>query len=417
MPARSSGTAKGPGYPPVVMSRRNQSPRLIALVVGALVVLVVGIWLGGHPGWMPASLRNAFTDTTNGQLVNEELNLIEQQYYRPVKRSRLLNQGLAAMVASLNDPYSRYYSPSDYRSFLDESNPHLNGIGVDVLPNPRGLQVIDAFPGSPAARAGLTHGDLIVKVGTRSLTGRSATFASNLIKGPPGTEVVLTVVRRGSARVVHVRRAALSVPVASESLLTYHGVKIGDLQLTAFTDGSGEELRQKVREALSQHAQALVLDLRENGGGLLNEAVNVGSIFIPNGTIVSTSGRAQPRQVYLAQGNAIAPRIPMVVLVDGNTASAAEIVTGALKDRGRAEVVGTHTYGKGVFQEIEPLSNGGALDITVGEYFTPNGQNLGGGGVRQGAGISPNVYAADNPTARGDHALTVAEQVVAAEVR
>ena len=399
------------------MTRRNRNPRLIALLVAGVVLLVAGIWLGGHPGWMPASLRNAFTDTSNGQLVNEELNLIERQYYRPVKRSQLLNQGLAAMVASLQDPYSRYYSPSDYRSFLSQDNPHLNGIGVDVLPNPRGLQVVDVFQGSPAARAGLTQGDLIVKVGTTSLGGRSSTFASNLIKGPPGTAVVLTVVRRGTTHVMRIRRAALSVPVASESLVSYHGIKIGDLTLTAFTDGSGAELRQKVQTALKQHAQALILDLRENGGGLLNEAVNVASIFIPNGTIVSTSGRAQPRQVYLATGNAIAAKIPMVVLVDRDTASAAEIVTGALKDRGRAKVVGTHTYGKGVFQEIEPLSNGGALDITVGEYFTPNGQNLGGGGVVRGAGITPDVKAVENPRAPGDQALRVAERVVAAEVR
>ena len=139
-------------------------------------------------------------------------------------------------------------------------------------------------------------------------------------------------------------------------------------------------------------AQALILDLRGNGGGLLDEAVKVASIFIPDGTIVSTDGRSQPRQVYVAKGDAIAPRIPMVVLVDRGTASAAEIVTGALKDRGRAKVVGTHTYGKGVFQEIETLPNGGALDITVGEYFTPSGRNLGGGGVREGAGIPPDVY-------------------------
>jgi carboxyl-terminal processing protease len=167
---------------------------------------------------------------------------------------------------------------------------------------------------------------------------------------------------------------------------------------------------------LSQGAQGLILDLRENGGGLLNEAVNVASVFIPDGTIVSTDGRAQPRQVYMAKGNALAPKIPMVVLVDQGTASAAEIVTGALQDRGRAKVVGTHTYGKGVFQEIEPLSNGGALDFTVGEYFTPSGRNLGGGGVRRGGGIKPNIYAFTKSTAKTDTALTVAEKTVAAEL-
>jgi carboxyl-terminal processing protease len=142
----------------------------------------------------------------------------------------------------------------------------------------------------------------------------------------------------------------------------------------------------------------------------------VASIFIPDGTIVSTDGRAQPRQVYMARGNAIAPKIPMVVLVDSGTASSAEIVTAALQDRGRAKVVGTHTYGKGVFQEIEPLSNGGALDFTVGEYFTPSGRNLGGGGVKQGKGIQPNVYAYTKPTGKTDNALTTAEQTVAAEI-
>ncbi len=168
---------------------------------------------------------------------------------------------------------------------------------------------------------------------------------------------------------------------------------------------------------LHKGARALILDLRENGGGLLDEAVNVASIFVPDGTIVSTAGRSQPRQVYLAKGGAISGSIPVVVLVDRDTASAAEIVTGALQDRHRALVVGTHTYGKGVFQEIQALPNGGALDITVGEYFTPNGRNLGGGGVKEGAGITPNVYAASNPRARVDAALVTAERTVAGQVR
>jgi carboxyl-terminal processing protease len=258
---------------------------------------------------------------------------------------------------------------------------------------------------------------VIVKVGSTSLSDRSADFASRLIRGPAGTHVVLTVVSGHRTRLVSLVRAKLVVPVASGTVVTYKGIKIGNLSLTAFTDGSADELRADVRKVLRQGAQALILDLRENGGGLLNEAVNVGSIFIPDGTIVSTDGRSQSRQVYMAKGNAIAPHIPIVVLVDRDTASAAEIVTGALKDRGRATVVGTRTYGKGVFQEILPLSNGGALDITVGEYFTPNGQNLGGGGVREGGGIRPNVYALDNPHARGDQALTVAERTVAAKVR
>jgi carboxyl-terminal processing protease len=386
-------------------------------VLVVLVVLLVGIWLGGHPSWLPTSLRSKLTDQSSGQLVNQTLDTIQSDYYRPVNRTQLVNKGLAAMVASLDDPYSHYYSPSSYQAFLNESNPHLSGIGIDVLPDPRGLRVIDVFPHSPAASAGLAHNDLIVKVGSVSLAGRSVNYASGLIRGRPGTRVKLTVLRGQRTLVVSMVRANLVIPVASGAIVNYHGIKIGDLGLTAFTSGSGAELRGDVERVLHQGARALILDLRENGGGLLNEAVNVASIFIPDGTIVSTDGRSQPRQVYLAKGGAIPTSIPMVVLVDHDTASAAEIVTGALQDRGRATVVGTHTYGKGVFQEIMPMSNGGALDITVGEYFTPNGRNLGGGGVKEGAGITPNVYAADNPRAAGDHAFTVAEQTVVAKLR
>jgi carboxyl-terminal processing protease len=400
-----------------MVSRRSRTPRIVAGVAAALALLVIGIWLGGHPSWLPGSVRSALIANSNAQLVNEELGLITRDYYRKVNRDQLLNRGMAAMVASLQDPYSRYYSPSDYRSFLSESNPHLSGIGIDVLPDPRGLRVVDVFPRSPAAQAGLGHGDVIVKVGSTPLGGHSADFASRLIKGPAGTRVVLTVIHGQHTHVVTITRANLVVPVASGQVVDYRGVKIGDLRLTTFSDGAGAELRGDVNKVLHSGARALILDLRENGGGLLDEAVNVASIFIPDGTIVSTAGRSQPRQVYLAKGGSIPTRIPVVVLVDRDTASAAEIVTGALQDRGRAKVVGTHTYGKGVFQEIEPISNGGALDITVGEYFTPNGHNLGGGGVREGAGIAPNVYVANTPTASTDHALAVAESVVAAELR
>jgi carboxyl-terminal processing protease len=399
------------------LSGRSRAPRRAAAIAALVFVLLLGIWLGGHPSWLPSPLRSALTDDSNGRLVNEALNIITRDYYRPLNRMQLLNKGMAAMVASLNDPYSHYYDPSAYRSFLNQSNPHLSGIGIDVLPDPHGLRVVDVFPRSPADRAGLKHNDLISKVGSVSLAGRSSAYASSLIKGRAGTRVMLTVLRGHTTMHVSIVRANLVVPVASGSIVTYKGIKIGDVRLTAFTDGSGAELRTDVTKVVRQGAQALVLDLRENGGGLLQEAVNVASIFIPDGTIVSTDGRSQPRQVYLAKGGAIAARIPMVVLVDHDTASAAEIVTGALQDRGRATVVGTRTYGKGVFQEIEPISNGGALDITVGEYFTPNGHNLGGGGVREGAGIQPNIYARDNPRSSGDEALKTAERTVAGKVR
>ncbi len=399
-------------------SRSSRRPRIAITVLAGVLVLVIGIWLGGHAGWLPSPLRSAFVDDSSSTpLVNQVLGMLQQDYYRPLNRSQLVNEGLAGMVASLDDPYSHYYDPTEYQGFMNQSNPHLSGIGVDVEAESQGLRVDDVFPGSPAAKAGLARGDVIVAVGASSLASRPSTFGSRLIKGKAGTSVTLTILRGTQKHSVTLVREDIVVPVASGTVVNYHGVKLGALTLTQFTDGSGAELRAQVEKVLHQGAQGLILDLRDNPGGLLNEAVNVASIFIPDGTIVSTDGRAQPREVYVAKGGAIPTGIPMVVLVDRGTASAAEIVTGALHDRGRAKVVGTRTYGKGVFQEIEPLPNGGALDFTVGEYFTPSGHNLGGGGVKEGAGIKPDIYASTNPGATTDTAFAVAEKTVAAEAR
>jgi carboxyl-terminal processing protease len=399
-------------------TRRTRNPWIAGLLI-AVLTLLIGLWFGGHPSWLPGPIRSAFvSQSSSDKLEDQVLGLLSRDYYRPVNRSQLVNQGLEAAVASLKDPYSHYYDPADYHSFQNETNPHLSGVGIDVDNEPQGLRVVDVFAGSPAAKAGIARGDVITDVGSQSLANRSANFSASLIKGRAGTKVTLTVMSGKRKRTVSLVRADISVPVAGGRIVTYHGSKLGYVELTSFTAGSGSEVRAQVDKVVKQGAQGVILDLRENGGGLLEEAVNVASIFIPDGTIVSTDGRSQPRQVYMAKkGESISAKIPVVVLVDRGTASAAEIVTGALQDRNRAKVVGTRTYGKGVFQEIQPLPNGGALDFTVGEYFTPDGHNLGGGGVRRGAGIQPNVYAYTNPRSRTDTALTVAERTVAAELQ
>jgi carboxyl-terminal processing protease len=397
----------------------SRGPRLGATLALVIAALLVGLLLGGHPSWLPGPIRSTFTsENPSDQIVDQVMGLLQTDYYRKINRSQLIDKGLAAAVASLNDPYSHYFDRADYQAFESQDNPHLSGVGIDVRSEPKGLLVLDAFPGSPAARAGLGGGDLITRVGTTSLANRSQTFAASMIKGRAGTRVSMTVAHDGHSRMVSMIRANITVPVTTSRIVQWHGHKIGYVSLTSFTADSGAEVRAQVQKVQREGAQAIILDLRENGGGLLEEAVNTASIFIPDGTIVSTDGRSQPRQVYLAKReDTVAARIPLAVLVDGGTASAAEIVTGALQDRGRAKVVGMHTYGKGVFQEIQPLPNGGALDFTVGEYFTPSGRNLGGGGVRRGAGITPNIHASTNLRAKTDSALRVAERVVAAEIR
>ncbi len=399
-------------------ARRSRAPRIAALAVAAVVALAVGLWLGGHPSWLPSPIRSAFvSQSSSDKLVNQVMGLLSKDYYRKVSTNQLVDQGLTAAVTSLDDPYSHYYDPTAYQGFQDETNSQFTGVGIDGVAGPQGFRVVEVHTGYPAAEAGLRRGDVITAVDSHSLAGRSSDYAAGLIRGRVGTRVTLTVRRGTQSRKLSVMRAEITVPVATSRILGFHGAKLGYVQLTSFAAGAGAEVRAQVDKLLHGGARGLILDLRENPGGLLEEAVNTASIFIPDGTIVSTDGRSQPRQVYMAKGGAISAKIPMVVLVDQGTASAAEIVTGALQDRGRAKVVGTHTYGKGVFQEIQPLPNGGALDFTVGEYFTPDGHNLGGGGVRRGAGIRPNVYAFTNPLSHVDTALAVAERTVAAELR
>jgi carboxyl-terminal processing protease len=245
-------------------------------------------------------------------------------------------------------------------------------------------------------------------VNGRSIAGQDSTEATTRIKGPAGTSVRLTVRSGGKTREVTLKRAEVAIPVVRSELRRADGHEIAYVHLAGFTAGAHDAVGEAVRKLLKQGADSVVLDLRDNGGGLLNEAVQVSSIFIPDGRIVSTKGRARPERVYDATGGAIDPDIPLVVLVNDRSASASEIVTGALQDRDRATVVGTRTFGKGVFQEIEPLSNGGALDITVGEYFLPSGRNLGGGGVSRGSGVKPDIYAKDDPKTPKDEALVTA---------
>jgi carboxyl-terminal processing protease len=396
---------------------RRQLPRGVLLAL-LPVLLVVGIFLGGHPSLLPGFARSALVGDDEARLYDEAMGVIQDDYYRKVDQRQLVNSSIEGAVRSLGDQFSNYFSPVQYAHFQDVTSGEFEGIGVAIAADRRrrGALVRQVFAQSPAAAAGLRPGDVIVSVNGRRLGADAVTRATSLIRGRPGTTVRLTVLRGGRTSVREVRRARISSSVESE-ILRSGGRKIGYVRLTAFTSGVHAEVQSAVRRLMRQGADGLVLDLRDNGGGLLNEAVLISSIFIPDGTIVTTRGRARPEHRYTATGGAIADHLPLAVLVNENSASASEIVTGALRDRHRAVVVGQRTYGKGVFQEVRQLSNGGALDITVGEYFTPDGENLGGGGVKRGGGITPQVRALDDPRTRStDEALRKAASVIAARL-
>jgi carboxyl-terminal processing protease len=374
----------------------RRQPLTAILVVLLPILLIAGIWLGGHPDRLPSFARNALVADHQTRVVDEAIRRIASDYYRPISTNQLSDASLAGVVKSLGDRFSHYLTPSEFRQF--NLPPSFTGIGVAVGPERRGLLIGRVFDSSPAARAGLQPGELIVAVNGRRLEGLSADAAISLIKGVPGTDVQIAVERQKTSHAVRratltltITRATISEPVVGSAIKTVHGVKLGVVALATFSPGAHGEVREAIEHMLHRGARGIVLDLRSNGGGLVEEAQLIASIFIPKGTIVTTRGRSQPTQKLVATGHAIPSSIPLVVLVDSNTASASEIVAAALQDHRRAIVVGTHTFGKGVFQEEQPLSNGGALDITVGEYFTPSGRNLGGGGVKQGAGITPEV--------------------------
>jgi carboxyl-terminal processing protease len=380
-------------------------------VLGGLAIFFLGLWLGGHPSSLPERLRDAFV-ANDVSVRDEVINTIEDKYYKKVPRGSLNNASLKGIVDSLNDRFSNYFSPSETKTFDATLNGQYEGIGISVNPTDRGLEVVGVFVNSPAAKAGMRKGDVIVAVNGQSIKGAASRAASDKIQGKPGTSVQLSVTSPGESqpRVLTIKRAKIQQPVADGRVVTDKGDKIGVVSLTTFSEGAHAKLKEQVDKVLKQGAKGLVLDLRSNGGGLLQEGRAVASIFIPKGLIVRTDGPHSPEQKLNATGGAISSSIPMTVLVDRGTASAAEIVTGALRDYNRATVVGQRTFGKGVFQEIEPLSNGGALELVVGRYFLPHGENI------SGTGINPQVPAKDDQKTPKDEALDSALNAVRSKI-
>ena len=347
----------------------------------------------------------------NDSLSDQAAQTIEDNYWKKTSASQLGDASVRGMIDEVKhrsgDRFSHYFNPKQFKRFNESTSGRFSGVGLSVSEVKRGLRVATVFDDTPAKRAGIEEGDVITGVDGKSIAGEPADVATAKIKGPPGTKVRLRVLNPSTAksRSLTLERANVQVPAVQGKLRTAGGRKVAYVQLAGFSSGVHGELKSEIERLYKRGAEGLVLDLRGNGGGLLNEAVLTSSIFVKKGVIVTTKGRTQPRTNYDAVGGALASR-PMVVLINGDTASAAEILTAALKERDLATVVGTRSFGKGTFQEVINLDTGGALDLTVGEYLTSDGRSL------ADKGIKPNVRVEDARRTKPDEALEKGLQVL-----
>jgi carboxyl-terminal processing protease len=388
----------------------------VAFGVALVAFLAAGIYLGGHPSKLPGFAREALTEEPTS-LVGEAAEIIKGNYFRKVGDTELGNASLQGMVRELRkrhkDRFSDYFSPENLEGFNQQIEGRFSGVGLSVVSVKKGLHVAKVFHGSPAEGAGIEAGQTIVSVDGESIAGLNSTEATNKIKGPEGSEVTLGVFDPKAKKTTEktMVRAEVELPNVEARLFTTDGKKIGYVRLFSFSEEASEQLAHGIEKVDKEGAEGLVLDLRENPGGLLEEAVRTASLFLPEGEVVVTTKSRTKGDSTKKSGSGKIVDVPFDVLIDRGTASAAEILTASLQDDAGATVVGTRSYGKGVFQEEHGLANGGALKLTVGEYFTPNGENL----ARTG-GIHPEVKAVDNPKTAVDEARLKALETVAAQV-
>ena len=316
---------------------------------------------------------------------------ITSQAAKPVSTAELERAAVEGMLRALDDRWSAYYAAGDFARFQQVLAGSYTGVGVWVRRAADDtLRVMSVQPRSPASRAGLRAGDELVSVAGRSVVGRSVADVVSDLRGDVGSTVTVQLRRDGALLTMRLRRAAVVDDDVSANMIT---PSIERLRVAAFTRGVGRWVREQVHRARDRHLSGLVLDLRDDPGGLLDEAVETASAFLDGGPVVSYEQRDSAPQVLHALGHGDTG-IPLVVLVDGGTASAAEIVAAALQERGRAVLLGSRTFGKGSVQAPSRLSDGSALELTVGHYLTPTGKSLDGVGVQPDVEVPPTASAA-----------------------
>lgn len=317
----------------------------------------------------------------------EAWNIIHQEYVdQPVNDVSLMQGAIRGMMESLGDPHSTYMDPTTYQQANDQLAGSYEGIGAYVDTGGSYLTITTPIPGSPADKAGLRPGDQIIKIDGVDMTGIDPEVVRQKVLGPAGTTVHLTVARSGQSGPLEfdITRAKIVVKSASGKMLD-NGIAY--VQITTFGDTTSQELQDTLKQLMAQNPKGLVLDLRNNGGGYLNTAVDVASQFLDKGVVLYEQYGNGTKNTYDVQPGGLATKVPMVVLINEGTASASEIVSGALQDAQRAKLVGVVSYGKGSVQNWVPLSNNeGAVRVTIAKWLTPSGRTI------DKKGLTPDVY-------------------------
>ena len=361
------------------------------------LILLLGVFIGAGITLERAVLAERH-DSASGALPLEELRTftevyskIKSDYVEDVDDKKLLEDAITGMLAGL-DPHSSYLDPQGFKEVRIGTEGQFGGLGIEVTMENGFIKVVSPIEDTPAARAGIEPGDLIVRLDDKAVKGLTLSDAVKLMRGKPGSVITLTVIREGEAKPlkVDITRAVIKIQSVKSRILE---PGYGYLRITQFQANTGQNLKTALRKLETENKSKLkgmVLDLRNNPGGVLNAAVAVSDVFLSDGLIVYTEGRVSDSKLkFSATSSEAIKGAPLVVLVNGGSASASEIVAGALQDHGRAIIMGTKTFGKGSVQTIMPMSNGAALKLTTARYYTPSGKSI------QATGIEPDIITED----------------------
>ena len=315
-------------------------------------------------------------------LFGEVLEKINREYIDEINQSESMDSAINGLLQSL-DPYSSYMSPEILEEMQTETSGEFGGLGIEVSMEAGVVKVISPIDDTPASKAGLKAGDYIVKINDNQVQGKSLSEAVDLMRGPVGSSIELTVRRRGEKKALtfNITREIIEIQSVKSELLEEN---IGYIRLTSFNENSSDQIEKQIKKLKkNKNLNSFILDLRNNPGGLLNQAIRISDFFLENGEIVSTKSRKKSdNRKWFAKKGDITDGKTLLVLINYGSASASEIVAGALKDHKRAIVIGENSYGKGSVQSIIPLKNRGAIRLTVAKYYLPSGKSISEVGVR-----------------------------------